>query len=106
MARTKPWLESHPHGLYVRPADLWIDPARPVERAAVTHGHADHARSGHHAVFATPETLAIMALRYGVDAVAGPNPAVGYGGGFERGGGGFSFLPPGSVLWSGQAAMA
>src|SRR3546814_14429878 len=60
-----PWLEPHPHGLYVRPADLWIDPSRPVERAVVTHGHADHARSGHQAVFATPETLAIMALRYG-----------------------------------------
>src|SRR3546814_5289714 len=105
MARTKPWLESHPHGLYVRPADLWIDPARPVERAAVTHGHADHARSGHHAVFATPETLAIMALRYGVDAVAGHNQAVAYGDGFERGGVRFSFHPAGHVLGSAQIAM-
>ena len=53
--RAKPWIEPHPSGIYVTPADLWIDPSRPVERAAVTHGHADHARSGHGAVFATPE---------------------------------------------------
>src|SRR3546814_3722739 len=70
MARTKPWLESHPHGLYVRPADLWIDPARPAERAAVTHGHADHARSGHHAVFRSEEhpyeLQSLMRTSYGI----------------------------------------
>ncbi|MDZ3833590.1 MAG: ligase-associated DNA damage response exonuclease [Sphingopyxis sp.] len=99
------WLEPHPHGLYVRPADLWIDPARPVDRAVVTHGHADHARSGHGAVFATPETLAIMALRYGVDAEASHNAAFAYGEGFERGGVRFSFHPAGHVLGSAQIAM-
>ncbi len=79
MPRATTWIEPHPGGIYVRPADLWIDPSRPVERAAVTHGHADHARSGHGAVFATPETLAIMALRYGVDAEASQNLADKYG---------------------------
>ena len=105
MAKGKPWLEPHPHGLYVKPADLWIDPSRPVERAAVTHGHADHARSGHGAVFATPETLAIMALRYGVDVEASHNQAFGYGDGFERGGVRFSFHPAGHVLGSAQILM-
>jgi putative mRNA 3-end processing factor len=105
MAKAKPWLEPHPHGLYVKPADLWIDPSRPVERAAVTHGHADHARSGHGAVFATPETLAIMALRYGVDVEASHNQAFGYGDGFERGGVRFSFHPAGHVLGSAQILM-
>ncbi len=38
---------------------------RPVERALVTHGHADHARAGHAHVLATRETLDIMAIRYG-----------------------------------------
>ena len=37
----------------------------PRPRALVTHGHADHARGGHGAVWATPETLAIMEVRYG-----------------------------------------
>lgn len=105
MAKGKSWLEPRPHGLYVKPADLWIDPSRPVERAAVTHGHADHARSGHGAVFATPETLAIMALRYGVDVEASRNQACGYGDGFERGGVRFSFHPAGHVLGSAQILM-
>ena len=39
---------------------------RPGGRAAlITHGHSDHARAGHGAVLATPETLDIMRLRYG-----------------------------------------
>jgi len=89
----------------VRPADIWIDPSQPVERAVVTHGHADHARSGHTAVFATPETLAIMALRYGVDAGAARNVAFAYLDGFERGGVRFTFHPAGHVLGSAQIAM-
>lgn len=99
------WVEPHPHGLYVRPADLWIDPSRPVERAVVTHGHADHARSGHASVFATPETLAIMSLRYGVDMAAAHNAAFAYQHGFERGGVRFTFHPAGHVLGSAQIAM-
>ena len=97
MAKPKSWIEPHPHGIYVKPADVWIDPSRPVERAAVTHGHADHARSGHASVFATPETLAIMALRYGVDVAASHNRGFPYGDGFERGGVRFSFHPAGHV---------
>ncbi len=58
------WIRAEPHGIHVVPCNAWIDPARPVERALITHGHADHARGGHGEVFATPETLAIMGLRY------------------------------------------
>ena len=43
-----------PAGLYCAPGDFYIDPVRPVERAVITHGHADHARAGHGAVVATP----------------------------------------------------
>ena len=56
-----------PEGLYCPPGDFFIDPVRPVERAVITHGHADHARAGHGVVVATPETLQIMAVRYGED---------------------------------------
>ncbi|MBS7669806.1 ligase-associated DNA damage response exonuclease [Croceicoccus gelatinilyticus] len=59
------WLKPDPHGIFVEPCNAWIDPSKPVETALVTHGHADHARGGHGAVFATRETLAIMNLRYG-----------------------------------------
>ena len=58
------WIKPEPWGIHVVPADAWIDPARPVPNALVTHGHADHARGGHGQTVATPETLAIMELRY------------------------------------------
>lgn len=56
-----------PQGLYCPPGDFYIDPPRPVPRALITHGHADHARAGHGAVLATRDTLDIMAIRYGAD---------------------------------------
>ena len=95
------WIEPRPNGIYVAPADVWIDPAAPQPNAVITHGHADHARSGHGQVWATPETLAIMALRYGTaDGVALP-----YGDGFERGGVRFSLHPAGHVLGSAQILL-
>ena len=96
------WIIAHDTGIQVLPADVWIDPSRPMPHAAVTHGHADHARSGHGTVYATPATLAIMALRYGVEA-DGAVPCA-YGDGFERGGVRFTFHPAGHVLGSAQIA--
>jgi putative mRNA 3-end processing factor len=80
---------------------MWIDPSIPVERALVTHGHADHARSGHGSVWATPATLDIMALRYGTREGVG----IAYGDGFEAGGVRISFHPAGHVLGSAQIAL-
>ena len=62
---TSPFLD---RDLYVRPIDAYIDPPVPRARAIITHGHADHARSGHGAVLATPDTIAIMKARYGEDS--------------------------------------
>jgi putative mRNA 3-end processing factor len=95
------WISAEPQGIYVRPADMWIDPSRPVAKALVTHGHADHARSGHQDVWATPETLAIMALRYGTKAGTG----IAYGDALEAGGVTISFHPAGHVLGSAQIAL-
>ncbi|MGL5003624.1 MAG: DNA ligase-associated DEXH box helicase, partial [Casimicrobium sp.] len=36
-----------PEGLYCVAGDFYIDPWRPVDRAIITHAHADHARAGH-----------------------------------------------------------
>ena len=58
------WIRAEPYGIHIVPGNCWIDPARPVDTALVTHGHADHARGGHNRTIATPATLAIMALRY------------------------------------------
>src|SRR4051794_18013986 len=64
------WLRVTPQGLHCEPGGFFIDPVRPVDRAVITHGHADHARPGHGAVLATAETLAIMRARMG-EAAAG-----------------------------------
>lgn len=96
------WIEPHPHGIYVRPADAWIDPSRPEARALITHGHADHARGGHGTVWATPETHAIMDLRYGG---AETQIAVPYGGSLMVGDVRCTFVPAGHVLGSAQILM-
>ena len=96
-------LHPRPEGLYCPKADLFIDPVKPVPRALITHGHSDHARWGHGSVLATPETLAIMAARYGAD-FAGSQQALRYGERLEINGVTFSLHSAGHVLGSAQAA--
>ncbi|MFM9940249.1 MAG: ligase-associated DNA damage response exonuclease [Hyphomicrobiaceae bacterium] len=62
------WLRPAASGLYCVPGGFYIDPHVAVDRAIVTHGHSDHARPGHQAVLATPETLAVMRVRMGASA--------------------------------------
>jgi len=93
-------LHPRPEGLYCPPGDFYIDPVRPVPRALITHGHADHARSGHGSVMATRRTLDIMALRYGegfagATQVATREPV-------DVNGVAVSFHPAGHVLGSAQ----
>jgi putative mRNA 3-end processing factor len=38
---------ARPEGLYCPAGGFYIDPWQPVERAVITHAHADHARTGH-----------------------------------------------------------
>ena len=99
--RLADWIEPHPHGIYVKPADAWIDPSRSSPRALVTHGHADHARGGHEEVWATPETLAIMGVRYG----AQNGRPVQYGETVRLGEVEVGFVPAGHVLGSAQIVL-
>ncbi|KQT34989.1 DNA ligase-associated DEXH box helicase [Sphingomonas sp. Leaf412] len=101
MAKLGDWIEPHPHGIYVRPADAWVDPSTPQARALVTHGHADHARGGHARVWATPETLAIMDCRYGPQA----GVPVAYGETIRLGEVDVGFVPAGHVLGSAQIVL-
>ncbi|HZG45648.1 MAG TPA: ligase-associated DNA damage response exonuclease [Allosphingosinicella sp.] len=101
MARLGSWIEPFPEGIYVRPADAWIDPSRPQKRALVTHGHADHACGGSEEVYATPETLAIMDCRYGSQT----GRPVGYGECVRIGDVEVSFVPAGHVLGSAQIVL-
>lgn len=103
MARDFAWIRPEPWGIHVVPADTWIDPARPVDHALVTHGHADHARGGHGVTVATPETLAIMDLRYFTREGATPVP---YGETIRlKGGVDATYIPAGHVLGSAQILL-
>lgn len=101
MARLGSWIEPFPEGIYIRPADAWVDAAQPKERALVTHGHADHARGGHGIVWATPETLAVMDCRYGPQN----GRPVAYGEAVRIGDVEVSFVPAGHVLGSAQIVL-
>ena len=68
------WLYPTNRGLYCEPGGFFIDPARAVDRAVITHGHSDHARAGHGAVLATPETIEIMKVRMGPECARAFEP--------------------------------
>jgi putative mRNA 3-end processing factor len=98
-------LHPRPEGLYCPPGDFYIDPLRPVARALITHGHADHARAGHGSVLATRETLAIMATRYGAN-FTGSEQIASPGKTMRLGDADVSFHPAGHVLGSAQILVA
>ena len=104
MARPEQLLCPKPQGLYCAPGDFYIDPVVPVDRAVITHGHSDHARAGHGAVLATPQTLAIMAARYGAEFAA-TTEAAAYGQTVTRNDVAVSLAPAGHVLGSAQAVL-
>ena len=97
-------LHPTPEGLYCPIGDFYIDPVRPVERALVTHGHADHARPGNQSVLATQATLDIMAVRYG-EGFASNRQTANFGEGISINGVDVSFHPAGHVLGSAQIAV-
>jgi putative mRNA 3-end processing factor len=101
MPRLGSWIKARPEGIYIGPADAWIDPSEPKPRAMITHGHADHARGGHGSVLATAETLAIMECRYGPQ----PGQPIAYGESLRVGDVDVTFVPAGHVLGSAQIVL-
>lgn len=102
-ARSGPWLLVDEAGLYCVPGDFHIDPHGAVSRAVVSHGHSDHARPGHGAVLATPETLAVMRVRLGERA--GQSQPLRYGERMEVNGVGIRLVPAGHILGSAQIVL-
>ncbi|MEN3792588.1 ligase-associated DNA damage response exonuclease [Fulvimarina sp. MAC3] len=91
-------------GLYCPPGDFYIDPVGKVDRALVTHGHADHARPGNAKVMATRETLDIMAIRYG-EGFCDERQAAALGEATKINDVTVSFHPAGHVYGSAQIAV-
>lgn len=90
--------------LHIRRIDAYVDPVAPRERAIITHGHGDHARRGHGAVLATPDTIAIMRDRYGADCAGRFQPAE-YGERIEIDRVGITLYPAGHILGSAQVLI-
>ncbi|WP_432816763.1 ligase-associated DNA damage response exonuclease [Sulfitobacter sp. JB4-11] len=61
----EPVLSFTEKGIYCAAGDFHIDPWRPVARALITHGHADHARWGMGSYLATHAALPVMRHRLG-----------------------------------------
>ncbi|PKI02888.1 ligase-associated DNA damage response exonuclease [Glaciecola sp. 33A] len=104
MQHPRYWINSNENGLYCEALDAYIDPVNPVHRAIITHGHADHARPGHGEVYATPETMAIMRIRYG-DNHAEKQIELNYSNNISLRNGSLMFKPAGHILGSAQAVI-
>lgn len=97
-------LKLTPSGLYCEEGDFFIDPVRKVARAVITHGHSDHARSGHEAVLATKETLDVMAARYGDKFTKSRQPAT-FNTPVKLGSASVTLKPAGHVIGSAQVIV-
>lgn len=60
-----PLLIQTDRGLYCPPGDFYVDPWRPVDRAIITHAHADHSRPGHRHYLAHRDSWPVMQRRLG-----------------------------------------
>jgi putative mRNA 3-end processing factor len=88
-------------GLFCVPGQFYIDPWQPVERAIITHAHADHARPGHVHYLAATSGATILKSRLGditLDTLA-------YGERTVHNGVTISLHPAGHVLGSSQVRL-
>lgn len=85
-------------GIYCAAGDFYIDPWKPVDRALITHGHADHARYGHGTYLCTDIAAPVMRHRLGDITVQ----TTGYGEVTQIGDATVSFHPAGHVPGSAQ----
>ncbi|MEL6701471.1 MAG: DNA ligase-associated DEXH box helicase, partial [Pseudomonadota bacterium] len=85
-------------GIYCAAGDFYIDPWKPVDRALITHGHADHARPGNGAYLATHNAAPVMRHRLGDIAL----DTIAYGETRQIGDATVSYHPAGHVPGSAQ----
>lgn len=98
----KALLQSTSSGLYCPAGDFYIDPKRPVNRAVITHAHADHVRAGSRQYICTDGNLALLKHRLGHHAECTVFP---YGQPFRLGMATVSFHPAGHILGSAQVRV-
>ncbi len=88
-------------GMYCKQADVYIDPWKPVNKALITHGHSDHARSGSQVYLTHHQNIPVLQKRLHAPVIQG----VAYGETITINGVAFSFHPAGHVLGSSQVRV-
>ncbi|WP_224485002.1 ligase-associated DNA damage response exonuclease [Robertkochia aurantiaca] len=91
-----------PRGIYCKPAGVYLDPWRPVKKALITHGHADHSRWGHKQYITQHNNIPIIKHRLGDISVSGYN----YGESFRINNVEFSFHPAGHIPGASQIRVS
>lgn len=89
-------------GIYCIPGKFYIDPWRPVDLAVITHGHADHARSGMKKYLCHHFTKPILHSRIGAAITC---QSIGYGETLDINGVKVSLHPAGHIIGSAQIRM-
>jgi putative mRNA 3-end processing factor len=100
--QSPPLLEVTASGLYCAAGDFFIDPWRRVERAVITHAHADHARSGCGRYLCAAPGKPVLRTRMGGNATI---DTLRYGETTSINGVGVSLHPAGHVLGSAQVRV-
>jgi putative mRNA 3-end processing factor len=88
-------------GLFCPAGGFYIDPWRPVDRAVITHAHADHARTGHAHYLASAPSAGVLRARLGDITLQ----TLAYGESLEAGEVRISLHPAGHVLGSAQVRI-
>jgi len=89
-------------GLYCPQADVYLDPWKPVKKAILSHGHADHARGGSASYLCTPTAAPVIRYRLGeINLETLP-----FGKEIFINGVSFSFHPAGHILGSAQIKVS
>jgi putative mRNA 3-end processing factor len=95
-------IERNPNGLYCAAGDFYIDPWELVDRAVITHAHADHLVAGSKTYFCAKPGGALLRARLGAEAAIEP---IEYGEVIERNGVRLAFHPAGHILGSAQVRL-
>src|SRR5437660_881780 len=99
---SRPLLETTDRGLYCPSGGFFVDPWEPVDRAVVTHAHADHACWGCGRYLTTRAGEGVLRVRAGIEAAVDSVP---YGGPVLINGVSVSLPPAGHILGSAQVRI-
>lgn len=102
MTDRAPLVETTPQGLWCRAGDFHIDPWAPVDRAVITHAHADHAGRGARRYLTATPGEPVLRHRLGDDAVI---ESLDYGDATQLNGVHVSLHPAGHLLGSAQVRL-